>query len=115
MTPSSTIVLGATTGSVVSDTNGRRITVRRLTALDKLRLFKAAGPVLSQNQLWLGMAVLAYSITAIDDVPIPVPTNEVQIESIVSRLGDAGINAVAAVLGSEPTTHAADLVATAGN
>lgn len=115
MTPSSTIILGATSGSVVSDTEGRRIAVRRLTALDKLRLFKAAGPVLSQNQLWLGMAVLAYSVTAIDDVPVPVPSNEVQIEAIVSRLGDAGINAVAAVLGSESTTQPSDVAATAGN
>ena len=46
----------------VTDSDGRRLTLRRLTALDRLRLFKAAGPVLAQNQPWLGMALLACSV-----------------------------------------------------
>lgn len=82
----------------VVDDEGRTIVLRRLTALDKLRLFKAAGPVLSQNQHWLGMATLAVSVDSIDDLPIPAPTTEAQIESLVSRLGDAGIAAVAQAL-----------------
>lgn len=115
MTPSSVIIADATASWSIADSGGRRLTVRRLTALDKLRLFKAAGPVLSQNQPWLGMAVIAYSVSAIDDVPVPVPSNEVQIEATVARLGDVGISAVAAVLGSEPTVHTSDTVANAGN
>jgi hypothetical protein len=69
--------------------------VRRISVLDKLRLFKAAGPVLSQNAAWLGLALLAFSVSAIDDVPVPMPATEQQIESLVSRLGDLGIAAVA--------------------
>ena len=64
-------------------------------ALDRLRLFKAIGPMLAQNPPYLGMAMLASSVTAIDDVPVPAPATEAQIEALISRLGDTGIAAVA--------------------
>ena len=104
----------AADGLTLTASDGRRLTLRRLTALDKLRLFKAAGPALSQNQPWLGMAMLASSVTAIDDVPIPPPTNEPQIEALVGRLGDAGIAAVGAAM-AEAEPGAAQVAATAGN
>jgi hypothetical protein len=69
--------------------------VRRLTALDTLRLFKAAGPVLSQNEPWLSMAGLAFSVMEIDGVPVPAPASEPQIESLIDRLGDEGLAAIA--------------------
>lgn len=92
---------------LIQDTDGRTLTIRSLTALDKLRLFKAAGPTLSQNHLWLGMATLATSVTAIDDVPVPPPTSEAQIESLVSRLGDSGIAAIAKALAPDASIDAA--------
>ena len=97
-TPSGRLVAAAQAASVAVDAQGRRLSLRRLGALDKLRLFKAAGPVLAQNQPWLGMAVLACSVTAIDDVPVPAPVTEAQIEALVSRLGDDGIAAVGAAM-----------------
>lgn len=106
MSPSETIVAQAAAISTVADAGGRRITLRRLTALGKLRLFKAAGPTLSHNQYWLGMATLACSVYAIDDIPIPMPTSEAQIEALVGRLGDAGIAAVAAALNSDQPSDA---------
>ena len=51
MTPSQTIVRGAHRTFTTVDKTGRRLLLRRLTALDTLRLFKAAGPVLSQNEV----------------------------------------------------------------
>jgi hypothetical protein len=95
MTPTASILARATEQKTVEDKLGRVLAVRRLTALDTLRLFKAAGPVLAQNQPWLGVAGLAVSVTAIDGVPIPVPTNETQIEAVVQRLGDEGLAAIA--------------------
>lgn len=93
-TPSSRLIATAQVALEAVDAQGRRLSLRRLTALDKLRLFKAAGPVLSDNRAWLGMALLACSVTAIDDVPVPSPSNESQIESMIQRLGDAGIAAI---------------------
>ena len=113
-TPSARVIHAAQAAPCVADANGRRLKLRRLTALDKLRLFKAAGPVLAQNQSWLGMAVLAASVSAIDDAPVPAPANEAQIEALVARLGDAGIAAVGAAL-AEVLPNAAEAAATAGN
>ena len=98
---------------IVTDPQGRRLHLRKLTALDKLRLFKAAGPHLAQNQPWLGMAVLACSVAAIDDIPVPMPTNENLIEALVQRLGDDGINAIATALA--PETDTATITANAKN
>jgi hypothetical protein len=95
VTPSEAIVLSAAATGEVVDADGRRLQFRRLTALDKLRLFKAVGPVLAQNEPYLGMAVLAFSVSAIDGVPQPPPINEAHIEGLVSRLGDVGLAAIA--------------------
>lgn len=88
-TPTQTIVEARNAPRVVTDATGRTLHVRRLNALDKLRLFKAVGPALAQNGPYLGMAVLAYAVTELDGVPLPSPGSETQIESAISRLGDA--------------------------
>jgi hypothetical protein len=115
MTPSSSIVTTAAAEETVTDDDGRRLTIRKLTALDRLRLFKAAGPILAQNQPWLGMALIASSVTAIDDVPVPAPTNETQVEAMVARLGDPGLTAIAQALQQSTDFDATDLVSSAGN
>jgi hypothetical protein len=113
-TPSARVIAAAQAAPSVTDELGRRLQLRKLTALDKLRLFKAAGPGLAQNPPWLGMAVLAASVTAIDDVPIPAPATEQQIEALVGRLGDAGIAAIGEAL-AEVRPTASEVAAAAGN
>jgi hypothetical protein len=115
MGPASDIVTAAAAEQIVTTAAGARLTLRRLNALDKLRLFKAAGPILAQNEPWLGMALLASSVVAIDGVPVPLPATEHQIEAMVARLGDAGIAAVAATLRSDAVTTPPDLATSAGN
>ena len=100
-TPSGRLLAAAQAAPEVMDKAGRRLSLRRLTALDKLRLFKAAGSMLAQNRPWLGMALLACSVTAIDDVPVPPPGSEAQIEALVHLLGDDGIAAVGAALDAQ--------------
>ena len=101
VTPSVQLVSAAMLPLVVHDADGRELVLRRMTALDRLRLFKAIGPVLSQNNLYLGMATLAASVTSIDAVPVPPPVTEGQIEALVARLGDTGIAAVAGAFAAE--------------
>jgi hypothetical protein len=115
MTPTASILAKATEQKTVEDGLCRRLMVRRLTALDTLRLFKAAGPVLSQNQAWLGVASLALSVLSIDDLPIPTPTSEAQIEAIVVRLGDEGLVAVADAFGSDEAANHSAVSESAGN
>ena len=106
--PSARIVAQANAAIQVSDREGRLLTLRRMGALDRLRLFKAIGPVLAQNPPYLGMAMLASSVTAIDDVPVPAPATEAQIEALISRVGDSGIAAVADGLRPEIEQNADD-------
>ncbi len=106
MTPSQTIIRQSARTFTTVDTNGRRLSLRRLTALDTLRLFKAAGPMLAQNEPWLSMAGLAFSVLEIDGVPVPAPITEAQIEGLVDRLGDDGLAAIANVIKDEcPTSE----------
>jgi hypothetical protein len=98
MTPTESILKSANETGCVADLSGRTLTIRRLNALDKLRLLKAAGPILSDNQAWLGVAMLAASVSEIDGIPVPMPTSENQIESLVARLGEAGLDAIATSL-----------------
>jgi hypothetical protein len=86
-----------------ADETGRVLTVRPPHALDKLRLFKAVGPELAHNEPYLGMAVVACAVIAIDGVPVPHPGTEQQIENLINRLGDAGMKAARLVVDREPS------------
>ena len=122
-TPSTRIVAAAAATLRTVDAAGRALELRRLGALDKLRLFKAVGPVLSQNAPYLGMAMLASSVTAIDGVPVPPPVTELQVEQMVGRLGDGGIAAIAEALrpvemdgeAMQQAAHGQDEASLAGN
>ncbi len=104
-TPSQRIVAEALATTEVVDTLGRRLSLRRLTALDRLRVFKAAGITLAANPGWTGLATLAFSVAAIDGVPVPQPASEAQVEHLVARLDDAGLTAVSNGLAA---AHATD-------
>jgi hypothetical protein len=101
MSASAAIISEAARATTTVDSNGRRLTLRPLTALDTLRLFKAAGPVLAQNEPWLSMAGMAFAVLEIDGVPVPTPTTEGQIEGLIDRLGDEGLATIANVLQDE--------------
>jgi len=61
------------------------------------------------------MALIASSVNAIDDVPVPTPANEAQVEAMVARLGDSGISAVAQALQQTAELTTAELLDNAGN
>lgn len=93
-TPSSRIVAEAATPLEVTDGAGRVLSVRRPGALDRLRLFKALGAGLAQNDRYVGYAMLAMCVSAIDGTPVPQPGNESQLEALIQRLGDDGMVAI---------------------
>lgn len=94
----------------VTDSLGRTLSLRKVGALQKLRLFKACGANASSNP-YLGMAMLASAVSAIDEIPVAQPVNEQQIEALVQRLGDEGLEAVGTAMGgsegSQETVDAA--------
>jgi hypothetical protein len=115
MTPTEALLARATEQRTVDDSLGRRLIVRRLTALDTLRLFKAAGPALAQNHPWIGVATLAISVSDIDGIPVPTPVTEAQIEAIVARLGEEGLTAVAEAFEPDDTSNPSEVREGLGN
>jgi hypothetical protein len=79
----------------VTDARGRRIKIRKIGPLDRLRLFKAIGPVGSAIPQYVGYATLAASVISIDGSIETLPRSEAQIEAMVERLGDDGLASVA--------------------
>jgi hypothetical protein len=97
---------------VITDKAGRRLTLRKFGVLETLRLFKALGPELSLNRAYLGYAKVASSVSMIDDVPVPAPLSEADVEAVLARLGDDGLAAVSEAIKPLPLEQ---IVATAGN
>ena len=97
-TPSQSIVKAAAFPQTVTDTQGRSLSVKKLGALDRLKMFEVVGPDNSRNEAYLGYAALAFHVTAIDGEPVGRPANRIQLESLVQRLGDDGLEAIGLAL-----------------
>lgn len=95
MTPSQTIVAAAARVAEVVDARNRRIKIRKLNALDRMRLLEAIGATGSEIPQYLGYAVLAASVVSIDGSVESPPATKKQLEAMVQRLDDEGLNAVA--------------------
>jgi hypothetical protein len=74
----------------VKDARGREIEVKKLKALDRLKLFEIIGPDNSMNGLYLNFAVMAYSVVSIDGTPIQRITAKSVLEATVQLLEDDG-------------------------
>ena len=96
--PSARIIAQSSNTLSVVDADGRSLVVHRLSALDRLRLYRLIGPSLGTNAPYLGLATVAVSVCSIDGVPMPPPVTEAQLEALVARLGDAGIAAASAAM-----------------
>ena len=79
-----------------TDSLGRNLTVKRLSAIDRLNLFQAAG-ALAANERWMGLAAIAASVIEIDGDPVPKPVNVGEMKALVGRLDDEGLEAVGKV------------------
>lgn len=94
-TPTQQILAGAVDQVTVADSKGRKITTRKLSPIRRTRLFKIIGPDNSRNLPLLGYYSMAVSVTQIGDDSVVFPSKESEIEALLERLGDDGINAVA--------------------
>lgn len=73
--------------------DGRTIKVRKLTPRRRMQVFAFVGSELAGNQQYMSMAMIAASVVAIDGEGIPMPTSRREIEALVERLGDEGMDA----------------------
>lgn len=80
---------------VITDKRGRLLKLRRVGPLLRVRLFKVMGPENSRNIPLLGHYQMAISVVQIDDERLSFPTKDIQIDSLLDRLGDDGIESIA--------------------
>jgi hypothetical protein len=92
--PAAQIVRQAAEVEKVTDASGRVIGIRRLNALENMRLASLAGPADVQNPVWMLYAMCAYSVIDIDGELIAKPGSKAQIEALVHRLDSDGIGAI---------------------
>lgn len=85
----------------VVDSRGRRLIVKRLRVLDRMRLADMVGTSSAQNPEYFGFAMLAATVTHIDDRALPKIANKNWLEARVAELDDEGLDAVAAHFAEE--------------
>jgi hypothetical protein len=90
-------VLDASTATVTDDT-GRVLKVRKLSALQRVRLFKAEGAINSENRMLGSYYSTAASVIEIDGAPVPFPSSELQLDALVGRLDEHGLAAAITAL-----------------
>ena len=96
----------------VLDAAGRVISVQRLPKLQMRKLIRAWGAA-SDIDRWVGEAIVAAHATAIDGVPLPLPTSADTADANISKLDNHGIQAIGEWLQTLPTQ--AEVVAAAKN
>lgn len=93
-TPSQNMTRDANAMCYETDKRGRRIGVVKPSALTRYRLLKILGPESAKNEPLLGHAMLAFLVREINGEPVQVPNSERQIEAMIDRLDDDGLNAI---------------------
>ena len=90
--PKSRVTLIDDRTASVRDSKGRLLTVKRASVVEKMRLAKALGEH-SGNDSYANFGVVAASVREIDSSPVPFPMTSLQLEALVQRLDDAGMEA----------------------
>src|SRR5471030_1253263 len=78
----------------VVDARGRKIIVKKLNALEKMRLSKAMGSDGATNLAYATYATMAASVVSIDGEAEAFPMTARAIEALVAQLDDDGLEAV---------------------
>jgi|SRR5579883_1363772 hypothetical protein len=92
--PASPVTVHDDKTATVKDRTGRVIRIKKLSAYDRYRLFRALGPAQSENPRMVQYASLAASVAEIAGDPVAFPTTSDQVDVIIKRLDDAGLDAV---------------------
>jgi hypothetical protein len=92
-TPTQEILSKASEESTVVDALGRTITLKKPGVLAQYRLIEVLGDS-AQNQTYMAMVLPLIYVTAIDDIEMHQPKSKLQVEALIQKLDEAGIEAV---------------------
>lgn len=91
----SAVVTGQQNTVTVIDKRGRKIVIQKQGPIQRTRMFKVMGPTNSANQPLVGHYSMVCSVIEIDGQPEPFPTSDAQIEALLERLDEDGLEAIA--------------------
>jgi hypothetical protein len=94
-TPSAQVVAKQMAEVVVTDTAGRTIKLKKPGVLTQFRLVEMMGDS-AKNQVYMGMILPIIYVTSIDGDPVFTPTSKMQVEALIQRLDEHGVEAVMA-------------------
>lgn len=105
--------------TTLTDSLGRQLEVKTLSIVDQFDLLEAARNQASYTK-WFGLASLVFSCTAIDNVPLPMPTKPDDFKKNAAILKNEGLQAIARYISkkieeSEEETTSENTVETAKN
>ena len=84
----------STVEDMVEDARGRSIGVRKLKVLERINMLKLIGSGNSDNLLYVSSVTPAFLVTRIDEDHIGKPTTQLQLDALLQRLDDDGLEAV---------------------
>lgn len=93
-TPSAQIIAEALKEDTITFGAGRVMSVRKPSTLTKYRIVAALGSELSANQVYMSMVEPLLWVSQLDGQPVFMPTSELQIEGLITQIGDDGMDAL---------------------
>jgi hypothetical protein len=82
--------------AIVTDSQGRKLTIREPSILDEARLVRAMGDAASNQAFMVGYVLPCAMVTAINGEELFFPMTEMQAEAAIKVVGRPGIAAVMA-------------------
>jgi hypothetical protein len=92
-TPTAQILAKAAAEATVTDATGRAISIRKPGFLAQFRIIETMGQS-ADIATYRDMVNPLIYICAIDGDPVTLPTNKLQLEALIQRIGDEGFKAV---------------------
>src|SRR5438045_4028165 len=94
--PSAELLKEAMKSEMITDGRGRRILMRKPGVLAQYRIVEAVGPELASNQTYMAMVNPLLWVGEIDGDPVSVPRSKREVEALIQRLDEDGLEAAMA-------------------
>lgn len=95
--PTQQVLQAATQEYLVKDARGRQIALRKPGVLMQYRMVEVMGET-AKNEVYMGMILPLMFVASIDGEQVMQPTSKREVEALIVRLDEDGINAVAAAV-----------------
>lgn len=92
-TPSEEVIAKAIAEVSITDARGRTITLKKPGVLAQYRLVEALGDT-AKNEVYTAMVLPLIYVAGIDGEPVFQPTGKREIEALIQRLDEDGVEAV---------------------